>query len=215
MLQTKTVERGLFELLKKMMNDECLSDFILAGGTNLALQLGHRKSIDMDLFSCSSFDALNLEQHLIKKYNFTPQLVLETDTAKGLIDGIKVDFISYVYPVMYPPFVEDNIRMYSLQDIACMKLAAISDNGTRLKDFVDIAFLSTKMSLMDMFSLYVKKFSRPDYFYVIKSLAYHKDIDFSMNIELCDGKQFQWEKIEQRIRDMIKFEYKIFDKEPI
>lgn len=213
MLQTQTVERSVFELLKKIMHDPYLSDFILAGGTNLALQLGHRKSIDLDLFPCTSFDALQLEKYLMEKYHFIPQLVAK-NTAKGLIDGIKVDFITYNYPLLNPLFVEDHVRMYSMQDIACMKLAAISDNGTRLKDFVDIAYLSIKMSLMDMFDLYTKKYNRPGYFHVIKSLAYFKDIDFSTKIDLCSGKPFQWEKIERRIRDMIKYETKVFETPP-
>ena len=55
MLQTTTVEKGTYELLKKLMKDDFLSDFLLAGGTNLALQIGHRRSVDLDLFSYKSF----------------------------------------------------------------------------------------------------------------------------------------------------------------
>jgi hypothetical protein len=164
------------------MNDERLSDFILAGGTNLALQLGHRKSVDLDLFPATSFDALQLKEYLMEKYRFFPQVVVE-NTVKGVMDDIKVDIIAYQYPLLYPLLVEDGIRMYSLQDIACMKLVAIHDNGMRLKDFVDIAYISTKMSLMEMFDCYTKKYNCPDYFYVIKSLTYYNDIDFSTEIE--------------------------------
>ena len=215
MLQTKTVERGLFELLKKIMNNEYLSDFILAGGTNLALQIGHRKSIDLDLFPNVSFDSQKLAQHLTEKYNFSPRQVLEKDTTLGNIDGIKVDFVAHIYPKLYPPVVVDGVRMYSLQDIACMKLVAISDNGTRLKDFVDIAYLSTKMSLMDMLFAYEKKYNRPNYFHAVRGLSYFEDIDFKTSIDLCGDKQFEWGKIEKRIREMIKFENKIFETEPI
>jgi hypothetical protein len=196
------------------MNDAYLSDFVLAGGTNLALQLGHRKSIDLDLFPCTSFDAFQLEAYLIEQYHFIPQLVVK-NTVKGLIDSIKADFIAYNYPLLSPTVVEEGIRMYSLQDIACMKLVAISDNGTRLKDFVDMAYLSTKMSLREMFSLYTKKYNRPGYFYVIKSLTYYNDIDFSTTIELSNRKRFQWKKIEKRLHDMIKYETKIFETAPI
>ena len=59
MLQTSTVERSTLQLLKKLMCDEKLSDFILAGGTNLALQIGHRKSIDLDLFTYKEFETKN------------------------------------------------------------------------------------------------------------------------------------------------------------
>ena len=215
MLQTETVKRSTFELLKKLMNDVYLSDFILAGGTNLALQLGHRESIDLDLFPNISFNAQKMEQYLIENYHFISQRVLEKDTAVGFIEGVKVDFVAHIYPLLHPPLVEDGIRMYSLQDVACMKLVAISDNGTRLKDFVDIAYLSTKMSLIDMLLAYKQKYNRPNYFHAAKGLVYFDEIDFSTHIDLCNGKKFSWKKIEQRIRDMIKFENKVFETPPI
>jgi hypothetical protein len=197
------------------MCDEKLSDFILAGGTNLALQIGHRKSEDLDLFPNISFDAQKLEQHLTENYQFIPIRMMEKNTATGLIQGIKVDFVAHIYPLLQPPFVDEGVRMYSLQDIACMKLLAISDNDTRLKDFVDITYLSTKMSLNEMLLLYQEKYNRPNYFHAIRGLSYFEDIDFSAPIELCNGKRFEWKKIEQRIRDMIKFENKIFETLPM
>ena len=139
----------------------------------------------------------------------------DKDTALGYIDGIKVDFVAHIYPLLYPPFIDEGVRMYSLPDIACMKLVAISDNGTRLKDFVDIAYLSTKMSLMDMLLAYEKKYNRPNYFHAVRGLSYFEDIKFDVPIDLCCGKPFEWKKIEQRIREMIKFENKIFDSYPI
>ena len=83
MLQTATVEKGTFELLKKLMKDDLLSNFLLAGGTNLALQIGHRQSIDLDLFSYKSFDAHALEKHLQQNYNFVARRVFEVDTVLG------------------------------------------------------------------------------------------------------------------------------------
>ena len=215
MLRTETVERGTFELLKTLMQDEKLSDFILAGGTNLALQIGHRLSIDLDLFPNISFDAQKLAQYLTEKYQFAPIRVTENDTATGLIQGVKVEFIAHIYPQLYPPFVDEGVRMYSLSDIAAMKLLVISDNGTRLKDFVDIAYLSTKMSLMDMLLAYKEKYNRPNYFHALRGLSYFEDIVFETRIDLCNGKKFNWKKIEKRIREMIKFETKVFETEPL
>ena len=215
MLQTATVEAKTFVLLKRLMQDEFLSDFLLAGGTNLALQLGHRKSIDLDLFAYQEFNAKQVAKHFNENYNFEPHRVLEKNTVLGFIDGIKVDFVAHIYPPLEKPFVEDNIRMYSLQDIACMKLVAISDNGTRLKDFVDIAFLSTKMSLSEMLSAYSIKYTRSNYLQAAKGLSYFSDIDFSVQVELLNNKKFDWRKIEKRIVEMIRFENKIFEDEPI
>ena len=197
------------------MQDEFLSHFILAGGTNLALQLGHRKSIDLDMFSYQEFDALNVEKHFLENYNFVARRVFEKNTVLGYIDGIKVDFISHEYPLLDLPFIESGIRMYGLQDIACMKLVAISDNGTRLKDFVDIAFLSTRMSLNEMLLAYSKKYKRLNYFHALKGLSYFEDIDFDVHIDLVNSKEFDWKKIEIRIIEMIKFEHKVFNTYPI
>jgi hypothetical protein len=70
MLRTETVERDTLELLKTLMQDEKLEQFNLVGGTALALYMGHRKSIDLDLFSLQEFDMSELEEHLINTYNF-------------------------------------------------------------------------------------------------------------------------------------------------
>jgi hypothetical protein len=196
------------------MQDPFLSDFLLAGGTSLALQLGHRKSIDLDMFAYQEFDALKLEKHFLENYNFVARRVFEKNTILGYIDGIKVDFVSHLYPLLNQPFIENRIRMYSLQDIACMKLVAISDNGTRLKDFVDIAFLSTKISLNEMLTAYSKKYNRLNYYHALKGLSYFDDIDFDVQIDLINDKPFDWEKIENRIIEMIKFESTIFDSSP-
>ena len=214
MLQTQTVERKTFELLKQLMQDKFLSNFLLAGGTSLALQLGHRNSIDLDMFSYQEFDSHLLENYLLENYNFESHRIFEKNTVLGHIDGIKVDFVAHLYPLLNQPLEEDDIRMYSLIDLACMKLVAISDNGSRLKDFVDIAFLSTKMSLNEMLFAYSKKYSRPNYFHAAKGLSYFDDIDFEVEINLIN-KVFDWKKIEKRIKEMIKFENKIFDNYPI
>jgi predicted nucleotidyltransferase component of viral defense system len=213
MLQTATVEKGTYELLKQLMKDDFLSNFLLAGGTNLSLQIGHRQSVDLDLFSYKSFDAKAVEKYLHKKYRFVSLRVMERDTVIGYITDVKVDIVAHIYPLLNPPFIEDEIRFYSLQDIVCMKLVAISDNGTRLKDFVDIAFLSTKMSLTEMLICYQKKYNRPNYYHAVKGLSYFDDIEFNDSVNLINS-VFSWKKIEKRICEMIKYENRIFETAP-
>jgi len=195
------------------MKDDFLSDFLLAGGTNLALRLGHRKSVDLDLFSYQSFDAQKLEKHLHENYNFVTIRAFDVNTIIGHIDGIKVDIVAHIYPLLNPTVIEDEIRFYSMQDIVCMKLLAISDNGTRLKDFVDIAFLSTKMSLIEMLTCYKEKYNRPNFYHAVKGLSYFDDIDFDTTVDLINN-IFDWKKIEKRIRAMIKYEDRVFETAP-
>ena len=155
MLRTETIERDTLKLLTALMQDEQLNHFNLVGGTALALYMGHRKSVDLDLFSPINFDIENLEKHLNETYGFLKQK--ESDaTLLGFINGIKIDCIRYNYPFIQPVFIQDNIRLCSMPDIAAMKLVAISQNGTRLKDFVDVAYLSTKMSLHEMVETFEK-----------------------------------------------------------
>lgn len=144
MLHTETVKGGTLELLKKLEAEDAMSDFNLAGGTSLALYLGHRISIDLDLFTSKPFDAVKLESFLQEKYGFCTGF-MEKNTLKGFIGNVKIDCITHAYEYLEKPYVESNIRLYSMEDIIAMKLSAIADNGSRLKDFIDIAYLSTRV----------------------------------------------------------------------
>jgi hypothetical protein len=110
--------------------------------------------------------------------------------------------------------IEEEIRMYSLNDIAAMKLVAIGDSGKRLKDFVDMAYLSTKMSLSEMLLSYAGKYKNANPLHALRGLSYFGDINFTAEIELIHGR-FNWRKIEKRILEMIKYENKIFETFPI
>ncbi len=208
MLHFQTITRETHLLLKAIMHDSELVAFNLVGGTALALYLGHRSSIDLDLFTKDAFDVQRLQDYLIDKYNFKQDFI-EKNTLKGSIEGIKVYCITHNYPFINPVFIEDEIRLLSLEDIAAMKLSAITYNGTRLKDFIDIAYLSTKMSLNNMLDAYNKKFINANKVTVLKALSYFEDINFKEHINLLKG-NFEWNAIEKRLSAMIKNENKIF-----
>ncbi|GHT47493.1 hypothetical protein FACS189454_09900 [Planctomycetales bacterium] len=214
MLHTETVEGKTFSLLKTLMQDDHLSHFLLAGGTNLALRLGHRKSIDLDLFTPAPFEGKPIAEHLKVRYNFDPLFVRPQNGLQGTIDGIKVDFVAYIYPHVGEPTTEEEIRLYNIEDIVAMKLLAIRDNGTRLKDFVDIAYLSCSMPLNRMMQTFEQKFQTSS-IGAWKSLTFFDDIRFEAEIVLPEKKVFDWKKIEQRILQMIKYETKVFETEPI
>jgi hypothetical protein len=200
MLHKETVERRTLELLTALMQDEALKNFTLVGGTALALYLGHRKSVDLDLFSQLVFQVDTLQDHLCEKYGFTTLNTADV-TLIGVIGDVKVDCIYYKYPPVEPVNEEEGIRLTSMPDIAAMKLTAISQSGTRLKDFVDVAFLSTKMSLNSMLDAFRRKFPRTNIVGVTKSLLYYDDIDFSAEIDLIAGK-YNWKDIAKRLQAM-------------
>lgn len=149
MLHKETVSATTLGLLKTLMEDKLLEDFFLVGGTALSLQIGHRISMDLDLLTQTSFDnnaiLSNLEEHYKLQTDFQARNIL-----KGSIDGIKVDLITHNYPLVRSLIRMEGIRMAAPEDIAAMKLNAITGNGTRLKDFIDIAYLSSLLTLSQM-----------------------------------------------------------------
>lgn len=196
MLQTQTVVPELLELLKKIMNDELFQDYYLVGGTSLSLQMGHRNSIDIDLFgNCEINQSLFIEK--LKDFG---DVIVSQSTKNILItevNGIKVDFVHYKYPLLSSTILIDNIRMFSTIDIAAMKLNAIAGRGSK-KDFIDLYFLLEKFSLRQMLDFYNKKYLDGSEFMVLKSLAYFSDADEQLNPKMLH-KSFNWDTCKQKI----------------
>ena len=213
MLQEQTVPGATFELLKILMKDEKLNEFYLAGGTAIALYLGHRTSIDLDLFSLEDFDNTELEFYLSQQYNFLTDNKAR-NTLKGSIKGVKIDFITFNTPLCEQIQNIGGIRLFSLQDIIAMKLLAIADNGTRLKDFIDIAYLSMRFSFDEMLSFVAYKFPNKNLQIYRKALLFHNDIYFDVPIQLTE-KKYQWGKIAKRLDEMVTSPKKVFEHSPL
>jgi hypothetical protein len=180
------------------------------GGTALALYMGHRKSIDFALFSEQLFDVSELEKYFVQNYGFITARTTYS-TLIGNMYSIKVDCVGYNYPLVEPSHEYDGIRMYSMPDIAAMKLTAISQSGNRLKDFVDVAFMSSGLSLENMLSAFEKKYHNVSAMTAVRGITYYDDIDFSAKINLMEG-NFKWRTVEKRLKDMIKYSDRIFPK---
>jgi Domain of unknown function (DUF1814). len=202
MLRTQTVQEGTLDLIKTLMSDEKLNEFNLVGGTALALQIGHRVSIDIDLFSTNSFNARELAAHLEKNHSAT-HLRSPTNGVFCFINDIKVDLISHQYPLVGGVDKIEGIRMASLKDIGAMKLNAIYNNGTRLKDFVDMYFLLERCSLSELLHTCHQKYPDLDMRMVQNSLGYHHDIDFSVSIHYTNN-EIKWPAISERIKKAIE-----------
>lgn len=209
MLYKETVTSSTLELLSKLMDDPELKDFVLVGGTSLALQIGHRVSVDLDLFSIHSFLETDLNQYLIDRYHFETDF-LARSTVKGEIEGVQIDCLSHAYPLVGETNIYENIRLASLQDIAAMKLNAISGNGTRIKDFIDIAYLAEYMSLNEMLASYQSKYKTMNVLIPVKALTYFDEINFDEPIKMLSSKKFNWKKIEKRIYQILKMPQHIF-----
>jgi hypothetical protein len=190
------------------MAEPSLGNFFLAGGTELALQIGHRISIDLDFFTVNDFDEDGMLEELERNYGFLVDYQ-QKNTLKGRIENVKVDFIAHQYPLLSPLIDDEGVRMCSLKDIAAMKLNAIVGNGTRIKDYIDVAYLSSSMSASEAFDSYSGKYANRNPLMAIKSLIYHQDIDFSEPIEVIE-KNYSWEFITKRLDEMMAEPEKVF-----
>jgi len=173
------IEPQTLKLFKTLQSDEALQSFFLVGGTSLALQIGHRLSVDLDLFSLDEFDTQNLQNHLTAQYGFFTDFIAK-NTLKGFISGVKVDFITHSYPLVNPLLKEGNLRLASTLDIAAMKLNAIGHNGNRQKDFYDMYYLLETHSLNDMLEAYSQKYINSNPVIPLKGITYFEDIDFKI-----------------------------------
>ena len=210
MLYKETIEPKTLELLIDLQKEPLLSTFNLVGGTALALHLGHRKSIDLDFFTSESFDLEEVKMMLIKKYDFKVSYS-RSQTLKGFINGVKVDFIKFDYPHLHNCDIIEEVRIESIPDIIAMKLLSITDNGSRIKDFIDIAYLSSWFSLEEMLQFFIRKITNSNIMMPIKALTYFDDIDFNESIVMLNN-DFDWNKIANRLIDMTKEPNRIFEK---
>jgi len=177
------------------------------GGTALALNMGHRTSIDIDLFSNFSFDVAQLIELIQQDY---PLQLFNTapNTVKGSIDNVNVDIIAHRYPYLNEPFEKGGIRMLSEPDLIAMKLNAISISGQRSKDFIDIYFAleEHKYSIAEMIKFYQMKYNQNGDMHVLKSLVYFDDVDLTDWPFLIREPHLKWSVVTARIeKEVLSF----------
>ncbi|MCE7862912.1 MAG: hypothetical protein DYG99_05140 [Bacteroidetes bacterium CHB5] len=170
------VKANTFKLIQQLQSLPVLSGFNLVGGTSLALQLGHRNSIDIDLFTQNEFSTESLMQSLQPDFSIEATFTMK-NTLLTVVNGIKVDFITHNYPFVKPPITEEGITYLSKEDIAAMKLNAISNSGKRLKDFIDIYFLLEHFSMSEMLDFYTIKYPGFNPLIALRAVNFFDEID--------------------------------------
>jgi hypothetical protein len=177
MLQEGCVSKGLLTLLQKLQEETIFKDYFLVGGTALALQIGHRKSDDIDLFTQKELEIPEIASYLKKHHSGKYQLLNSQKMIyQVMIDEIKVDFVHHPFELVEPAFHENQITYLGKKDIAAMKLHAIETSGNRAKDYVDIFFLLKEIPLEKMFECYRKKYSTDNIFNAKRSLIFFDDV---------------------------------------
>jgi hypothetical protein len=190
-----------FSLIQELQSLDFLKDFYLVGGTALALKLGHRNSIDIDLFTQNEFSTQEIAEKLSLNRNFFKSFERE-NTLLCFIDNIKTDFIRHNYSFVNEPITEEGITYLSMEDIAAMKLNAIAQSGKRIKDFIDIYYLLEHFSVNEMLSFYEIKYPFSNKLIALRGLEYFNDIDLNIDPPILK-KPLPLLKIQKRIKDGI------------
>jgi len=174
---TKTLLPDTFRAIQLSSQIRTVREGYLAGGTALALQLGHRISIDLDFFTNKEFE----EDAVIGDLSKYPEFELKEKAWRIIIStlcGAKFSFFYYKYPLLEETIEFEGIKLAGKKDIAAMKVHALYSRGTR-RDFFDIFLLAKSFTLEEMFNFYDKKYNNlANVIYpIIRSLNYFEDAD--------------------------------------
>jgi hypothetical protein len=177
--------------------------FFLVGGTALAIQIGHRRSIDLDFFTREAFDPDRILDSLSATLSTHGIIVggRASHTLNLTLSGVKVDLIRYAYPLLEPLVEAVGYTMLALPDIAAMKLAAITNRGSK-KDFFDLYFLLERHSIQTLLDFYRRKYPDHDLFFVLRSLAYFEDAD--MEPEPIMLQQVGWGTVKETVAKAVR-----------
>lgn len=201
MLSLQTVQPDTLELLRTLMQMPELENMRLVDGTSLALQYGHRRSVDLDFFgeTTENVDELTdaLKEHI-------EQVVVGGHSKRikaYFLNGVKVDIVNYSYAWIDAPVIEDGLRLASPKDIAAMKVNAVIGRGTK-KDFIDIYYLLKHFSFSELLRLYLQKYQDGSEYRALLSMAYFGDADLQPMPFMFEN--MKWEDIKQRIKQEVE-----------
>jgi len=202
MLQFQTIKPDCLGLLKEIMGLKEFEHFMLAGGTALSLRLGHRISIDLDLFTNQLFDIDEFTTFLTS--HFKQRLIINGSNRYGVfvsIDSIKVDFL-YRYEKFINPYdAFDNIRLASLADIGAMKIHAAANRASK-KDYYDLFELLNISTFADLIELHKKMYPNYDLAGTLKVLSNFTEVD--MDDDPVSLTNVSWGDIKMRIAEEIQ-----------
>lgn len=175
----EAVDPGLLLLIKKISKiQEIANNFYLAGGTALAIHLGHRKSDDIDLFSQRHFFVEHYSQLFLALNG--KMLIEEEGTIHALIENIKVSLLYYPYKLLLPFKTIEGLNIASIEDVACMKIVALSQRAEK-KDFFDVYEILKIFKPIELKKMFIEKYGieKINCYHILKSLFYFEDAENS------------------------------------
>lgn len=200
MLFYQTINTKTLELLKEIQKVDIFKKLRLVGGTSLALQIGHRISVDLDFFGLLEADKISVINALhkigkVRTIHRTENINIYT------VNNIKIDIVNYPYPWLSNRVIKDKLYLADVKDIAAMKLAVITGRGSK-KDFVDIYFLLKRYMLDELLNFYNQKYHDGSVFLVLRSLAYFDDAESDLMPKMLET--LSWEEVKATISGALK-----------
>ena len=201
MLSLQTVLPDTLELLKVLIQQPLLKDMRLVGGTSLALQYGHRRSVDLDFFGMTTEDVDELTDMMRE---CSKDLVKGSCTKRiktYFLNGVKVDVVNYDYKWIDDVVEGGGLRLASPKDIAAMKVNAVMGRGTK-KDFIDVYFLLQHYSFDELIKFYLQKYTDGSEYRALLSMSYFADADPQPMPYMYQ--QVDWETIKSEIKRWVE-----------
>lgn len=177
------------------------SHFGLIGGTAVALQLGHRRSIDFDLATHSELKTLKIGDKIRGKYDIGAVIVDETNEYTLIVNNVKITFLRYPFTFRKTVDLEGYIEMPDLLTLGSMKAYTLGRRA-KWKDYVDLYFIIDKYSLEEVVGT-AKEIFKNEFNEKLfrEQLAYHKDIDYSEEIDYLKNKKVDDEIIKEKLTE--------------
>ncbi|MBX2928715.1 MAG: nucleotidyl transferase AbiEii/AbiGii toxin family protein [Saprospiraceae bacterium] len=195
MLQTATVSPATLAILKMVMQMPAFQQFNLVGGTSLSLQIGHRISIDLDLFTHKDYDGAFIRQEL-ESLGRLEILVDKPPFLQARLDDVKMDFLKFPYPFVQEYIEIERVRLVPIKHIAIMKLLAIARRGVK-KGFFDLYFILEQYSLDEVVRMFQLQLPQTDLFHILKSLTYFEDAELNGDPKMLQ--KTTWKQVKKAI----------------
>ncbi len=200
-MHTEAIHPNAKRPLEQLSKTDVFTDFYLAGGTAAAIQLGHRISVDLDLFTKEDFEPAKLQKRLaddgIVLENFAP----DVGTINATYRNTKISFFTYPYDLVEPLIDHEGAKLASLVDIGLMKLTAIASRGNK-KDFIDLVMIIKEVGIEKLAKDFKRKYpvNEMDIYHYSKSLTYFDDADKDPDPVMLIS--MNWEDIKKRLKSI-------------
>ncbi|MFH1456820.1 MAG: nucleotidyl transferase AbiEii/AbiGii toxin family protein [Patescibacteria group bacterium] len=176
-------------------------DFYLVGGTAIALQIGHRRSIDFDLFTDKNFGNLAIKNKVSKQIKINRQLYTETNQLNLIVNEVKITFFKYLFNIQCAEKLDDIIKMPDLLTLSAMKAYALGMRA-KWKDYVDLYFILKNFYSLDDINKKAKSVFKQEFNEKIfrTQLSYFKDVDYQEQVIYLPGMAVD----DKKIRNFLK-----------